>query len=146
MLNTSTGAQDIAPMPRDAEALAAVVWTSGSSGSPKGVLWPDRILHNAAAESLPLYPLVAVDFTPPHHAFALRQTLRVLCNGGQLAIVPGAQSVRLMECVRLARPTFLGAPPAFWIELQKDFSSRLTNSDPRAAQVAYRALYNPSSG
>ena len=124
ILRTPPAVQDFSYVERDPEALAAIVWTSGSSGSPKGVLWPDRILRNACQEALYLYPLIAVDFTPPHHAFALRQTLRVLCNGGQLATVPPAATA-LFECVRIARPTFLGAPPAFWGELQKEFQSRL---------------------
>lgn len=128
--------QPVAPIERNLNDIAAIVMTSGSSGIPKGVLWSDQILRNAATESLPLAPLVAVDYTPPHHAFALRQTLRVICNGGQLAVVPSVLSMRLFECFAAARPTFVGGPPAFWIELQKDFESRMHGvNDPKRLKV-----------
>ncbi|KAH3745028.1 carboxylic acid reductase [Pelomyxa schiedti] len=123
-------------LPKDA---ISIVFTSGSSGEPKGVVWTDRNHFKIAHESLgSVTPIVTIDFQPPFHAFSRRLTWRVFCNGGQVGIHFGDKS-HLFKNIKSIRPTLIGAPPSFWSLLMSEYQEFLQSNKPTISEE-YRAL------
>jgi len=104
------------------ETLAKVLFTSGSTGQPKGVPLTQRMIctnQQALLQTYPLYgegKLVLVDWMPWHHTFGGNQNLGcVIFNGGTFYIDHGRPLPGLIEAtVRILRkvsPTkYIGVP------------------------------------
>jgi len=108
---------------RNSSDLICIVYTSGSSGQPKGVEWTDAILNQSTTEKIEIVPLVVPDFQPPEHAFSLRMNLRVWGNGGRIGVFNRGDN--LFERFPKLRPTLVAATPAFWNSISNDFKFRL---------------------
>ena len=89
----------------DPESAAYVLFTSGSTGEPKGVAMPHRALHNLIAWQN-RRPSGAVDgstlqFFPLSFDVSLQEVFSTLCGGGMLRLVSETQRKDLRALVRL---------------------------------------------
>eukprot|EP01126_Amoeba_proteus_P012033 TRINITY_DN14937_c0_g1_i1.p1 TRINITY_DN14937_c0_g1~~TRINITY_DN14937_c0_g1_i1.p1 ORF type:complete len:317 (+),score=56.26 TRINITY_DN14937_c0_g1_i1:2-952(+) len=109
---------------RQPDDLLNIVYTSGSSSTPTGVMWTDSI-HNQVAMSkkLDIRPLIVLDFQPQEHAFSRRLVLRVICNGGQVGVHTYGDT--LLTSIQTLRPTLFEATPSFWNTLYMEFNRQL---------------------
>jgi amino acid adenylation domain-containing protein len=89
----------------DPESSAYVLFTSGSTGEPKGVAMPHRALHNMVAWQN-RRPSGAVggstlQFFPLSFDVSFQEVFSTLCGGGTLRLVSGTQRKDLRTLVRL---------------------------------------------
>jgi amino acid adenylation domain-containing protein len=89
----------------DPESAAYVLFTSGSTGEPKGVTMPHRALHNVIAWQN-RRPSGAVggstlQFFPLSFDVSFQEIFSTLCGGGTLRLVSGTQRRDLSALVRL---------------------------------------------
>jgi feruloyl-CoA synthase len=147
LLETPVGPEtDAAFAEVNGETIAKFLFTSGSTGEPKGVINTQRMITSNQASYLALWPFLAeeppvlVDWLPWNHTFGGNSDFNmVLANGGSLYIDEGKPAPGLVEKtaanLRLVAPTlYLNVPRGFDMllpflendaQLRKQFFSRL---------------------
>ncbi len=88
----------------DTERLVQLIYTSGSTGSPKGAMYPERLV---AAMWLrpPTFPAITVHFLPMSHIGGRSVLIQALCSGGTNYFSTGTDMSRLLDDYSLVRPT-----------------------------------------
>eukprot|EP00727_Mastigamoeba_balamuthi_P010143 m51a1_g5751 hypothetical protein (1631) ;mRNA; r:1185475-1190493 len=107
--------------PRGLESVGAVLFTSGSTGEPKGVAFTEELMMPSEGASN-VQPFVRLDFQRFDPSFALSLLSTLLCGGQRAFSSVGS----VHDDMRVARPTHFGAPPAFWQSLYRDWSARVS--------------------
>ncbi|WP_238390551.1 MULTISPECIES: non-ribosomal peptide synthetase [unclassified Mycolicibacterium] len=87
------------------ESVAYVLFTSGSTGEPKGVAMPHRALHNIIAwqnrRPSGVVGGSTLQFFPLSFDVSFQEVFSTLCGGGTLRLVPGPQPKDPIALVRL---------------------------------------------
>ena len=134
-LGSNSGEDEVTLLPREIDEVTAILFTSGSSGEPKGVAYTEKLLRPSEGASN-VVPLVKLDIQPFHPSFIV-SLLSVMKVGGRRAISTDLGTV--LEDARLTRPTHISAPPIFWTMLQREHAARM------ATLVAHNASLPPES-
>lgn len=122
-----------------ADSLAALVYTAGTTGAPKGVMLSHRAVLAQAENAARLFGLRPGDerlaFMPMSHVMERVLGLYVGLHAGTVGnYVEGADTV--LENLREVRPTVLAAAPCVW----ERFHARVSLATD-AATLAQRVLY-----
>ena len=133
VLNVSSLAESttsVIPNQAKADALAVILFTSGSSGTPKGILLPHRTLRNGIEGYTKMWNIGAETILQ-QSAFSfdlsMDQIFTALATGGTLIIVPKTKrgdSVAIAEIIRDENITYTKATPSeysSWIEVGAGF-------------------------
>lgn len=96
--------------PGTANRLSSVYYTSGSTGMPKGVMFPEKHVMSNWKINLSL-PLLYMHFMPMNHAFGTSGAFMTLGLGGTVYFTAKSDLSLLFEDIKLARPTFIGLVP-----------------------------------
>ena len=120
-LGGTSGEGEVTLLPREIDEVTAILFTSGSSGVPKGVAYTEKLLRPSEGASN-VVPLVKLDIQPFHPSFIV-SLLSVMKVGGRRAISTDLGTV--LEDARLTRPTHISAPPIFWTMLQREHAARM---------------------
>lgn len=97
----------------DADRLAMILYTSGSTGAPKGAMWTEKMV--SALWTLPLKsvetPVLNVNFMPLNHLAGRIPPSSAFQAGGTSYFVPESDLSTLFEDWSLVRPTDVGLVP-----------------------------------
>lgn len=120
-------------VPRDAGALATIVYTSGTTGRPKGVMLSHRNILSNSAAILKVVPIMAEDvllsFLPLSHTFERTCGYYLTVMTG--SVTAYARSVQqLGEDLQTIRPTKLISVPRIYERVYSAIKARLDDGPP----------------
>ena len=95
----------------DAEPLGTIFYTSGSTGSPKGAMFPERLWARWwSAPGLPI-PMITLCYQPLNHGMGRFTVINALKTGGTCYFAARSDMSTLFEDARLVRPTVFDFVP-----------------------------------
>jgi len=90
--------------------LCTIYYTSGSTGSPKGAMYPERLVKTVWRAPSPRASLT-VHYMPMNHAFGRSTVFLTLSSGGTCYFTAKSDLSALFEDIRIVRPTQISAVP-----------------------------------
>ncbi len=130
-------------IPRDAAALATIVYTSGTTGRPKGVMLSHRNILTNSEACLQVVPVRSDDtllsFLPLSHTFerTCGYYLTIMCG----ATTAYARSVQqLAEDLQTIRPTMLISVPRIYERVYAAIRAKLDEGPPARKRLFQRAV------
>ena len=118
------------PVSIEADDIASLIFTSGTTGTPKGVMLTHRNFTKIRASLVPIFPLKHHDSTlsllPLHHTFEFTCSLILpLSCGARITYLEELNGDNLVTALKEARITALAGVPALWQMLGKRLRSRI---------------------
>jgi acyl-CoA synthetase (AMP-forming)/AMP-acid ligase II len=137
--------EDCAPEPRAAEPIAALVYTTGTTGQPKGVMLSHRNLLFVAAVSSRLRGLVPQDrawgVLPISHVYGLTSVmLGTFCAGACLQLAPRFTPEGMLAAIRHEGLTIVQGVPAMYARMLEKLDDKVGNTGeplPTTLRFAY---------
>ena len=118
------------------DRITAILFTSGSSGLPKGAVYTEQLMIPAFGVSN-VEPLVRFDFQKFHPSFIV-SLLSIMRCGGRRTIATDLGD--LLQSIELARPTHVSAPPVLFQLLHSEYLCRLKSAKKHAPEENLAAL------
>ncbi len=129
-----------------ADALALLVYTSGSTGAPKGAMYPESNVARMWVRSSknwfgPTAASITLNFMPMSHIMGRGILYGTLGNGGTAYFSARSDLSTFLDDLALVRPTELNFVPRIWEMLYQHFRSEVDGAggDPAAAQAQVMA-------
>jgi long-chain acyl-CoA synthetase len=128
----------------DPEDVASILFTSGTTGTPKGVKLTHANFTSLVAALGPLFPLGAKDrvlsVLPLHHTFEFTCGLLLpLSGGGRVAYLDELNGDRLMKGLKLGKVTAMVGVPALWQLLERRIVAQVKDRGPAAVAIFHWA-------
>jgi len=133
---------------RDPSEVAAILYTSGTTGRPKGVMLTFANLHanirGIEEARIASSKDVLLSFLPFHHSYPLMVTLLLpLHLGATIVLVDRPASDEILRCMKEYGVTILVGVPRFYEALHRSLMERIQASMPMA--IAYRLCRSTGS-
>jgi len=116
----------------DADPLALLVYTSGSTGAPKGAMYPQSKVANmwrSAAnshwdENQGVVPAITLSFLPMSHVMGRGALFGTLASGGTVYFAARSDLSTFLDDLALTRPTQMNFVPRIWDMLYQEYVSQ----------------------
>ena len=122
--------------------LANILYTSGTSGEPKGVMLPYSQYHAAFIANDVVVPVTENDriitFLPITHIFERGWDWLCLCEGCTLIVNTNPHNIQ--RSMRQTHPTCMASVPRFWEKVYAGVQETIDNSGPFKQKVFRNAL------
>jgi len=120
-----------------ADELASVIFTSGTTGTPRGVMLTHGNFCSLVAALSPVFPLTerdrAVSVLPLHHTFEFTCGLLLpISRGASIVYLDELTGERLGEAMKTVRVTAMVGVPALWQLLERRILSKVAERGPFA--------------
>ena len=131
-----------APAPDDT---ASILFTSGTTGAPRGVVLSHRNLASQVGQLLAVYDLDHRDgmlsLLPLHHSFELSAGLLVpLSRGARITYLSELTGDAITSALRSGRVTCMVGVPAVWDLMRRRLLGRVRERSPRLGDLASRLI------
>ena len=128
-LTAAEGAPAATPVVVGPSDIASVLFTSGTTGTPKGVRLTHANFTSLAAQLAPLFPLRPGDrvlsVLPLHHTFEFTCGLILpLSRGARVSYLDGFTGDRLAHALSLGKVTAMVGVPALWQLIERRILAR----------------------
>ncbi|MDQ2628995.1 MAG: carboxylic acid reductase [Actinomycetota bacterium] len=128
---------------QDTDPLALLVYTSGSTGAPKGAMYPQSNVARMWVRSAkhwfgPTAASITLNFMPMSHIMGRGILYGTLGNGGTAYFSARSDLSTFLEDLALVRPTELNFVPRIWEMLYQHFQSEvngITGADRATAEA-----------
>ena len=124
-----------APPPDSGDALALLLYTSGSTGSPKGAMYTEALIasmwKNAAKSPA---PFIILSFMPMSHMLGRGTLYMSLASGGTAYFAAKSDLSTFFDDLALVRPTQLHFVPRIWDMLFHEYQRQVAQRAP-ATQI-----------
>lgn len=92
------------------QRLCTIYYTSGSTGLPKGAMYPERMLKDSWRIQAPI-PFIYMHYMPMNHSFGRSGVFMTLAMGGTCYFTAKSDLSTIFNDIREVRPTMMGVVP-----------------------------------
>jgi fatty acid CoA ligase FadD9 len=122
------------PAPGD-NPLRSLTYTSGSTGSPKGVMFTERAMRAYLVPWAPI-PMITLSYLPMSHAYGRGTALAALAHGGTVYFTAHSDMSTILDDMALVRPTMLSLVPRVCELLHHQYLRDVGSAADREAEAA----------
>ena len=116
------------------ERLSTIFYTSGSTGLPKGAMYPEK-MNKFQWRSISPVPYIYMHYAPMNHAFGRLGLFSTLCAGGTCYFTAKSDLSELFEDVKRVRPTYMGFVPRICEMVYQHYQVELERRAPGVADM-----------
>jgi long-chain acyl-CoA synthetase len=123
--------------------LACILYTSGTTGNPKGVMLPHSCLDEAVRVHRIRIPEMtdqdtSIAFLPMSHVFERMWCYLCVANG--VTVYVNLRPIEITEAIRQVRPTMMCAVPRFWEKVYSAVQENIAKMPPSKQGIVTWAL------
>jgi long-chain acyl-CoA synthetase len=123
--------------------LACILYTSGTTGNPKGVMMPHSCLNEAVRVHTVRIPEInehqtSIAFLPLSHVFERMWCYVCIANGVEIYI--NLRPVEITDAIKQVRPTMMCAVPRFWEKVYAAVQDSISKMSPFKQGIVTWAL------
>ena len=129
----ASGSPGAAPFEED--PLVTIFYTSGSTGSPKGAMYPERLFRMFWMPR-PEFPTVVLHYQPLNHLAGRALLMRTLASGGLCCFAARSDLSTLFEDMTIVRPTMMTLVPRILEMIFRHYQSEVASATARGVPPA----------